>query len=99
MAHNAGLCGCSPTDYAKDGRGLDLKRQEFAQGLAGVLYRGKVTGLKDYTSISDVVRPTVMLTCLRAYYEVNAEGMYQSHKHRVALSSVGALEKLLFSEM
>ena len=69
------------------------------QGTAGVLYRGKVTGLRGYRSMYCVVRSTIMQTGRRAYYEIDAEGMYQSHKLRVALSSVGALGKLLYSEM
>ena len=69
------------------------------QGIAGVLYRGKITGLIDYRSISDVVCTTVMSTIRRAYYETDAAGMHQSHKLRVALFSGVALEKLLFSEM
>ncbi len=68
------------------------------QGFAGVLYRGKITGLIGYSSISDVVRPTVMSTYLRAYYIIDADGTYQLHNLRAALISVGALEKLLFSE-
>ena len=69
------------------------------QGIAGVLYRGKVTGLTDYTSISDGVSHTVMSTYLGAYYEVDTDRMYQAHNLCVALSSVGALGKLLYFEM
>ena len=69
------------------------------QGIAVVLYRGKVTGLVGFSGISDGVRPTVMLTGRRTYYVIYADGTYQSLNHCAARSSVGALEKLLFSEM
>ena len=46
------------------------------QGIAGVLYRGKITGLIDYSSISDVVRTMVMSTNRRAYYVADAAEMF-----------------------
>ena len=69
------------------------------QGLAGVLYSGKVTGLTGFSSMYYIVRHAIMSTYCRAYYEIDADETYQSHKLRAALSSVGALGKLLFSEM
>ena len=41
---------------------------------------------------------TVMLTYLRAYYEIDADEMYQANNHCAALFSDVALEKLLYSE-
>ena len=68
------------------------------QGIAGVLFRGKVMGLIDCRSMYYVVRPTIMQTTRRAYYEIDADGMYQTHNLCAAPSSDDALEKLLFSE-
>ena len=69
------------------------------QGIAGVLFRGKVMGLIDCRSMYYVVRPTIMQTTRRAYYEIDADGMYQSHSHCAALFYGVALEKLLYSEL
>ena len=69
------------------------------QGIAGVLYREIIMGLRGFSSMYYVVRAAVMLTYLRAYYKADAGGMYQSLNHCAVLTSVVALEKLLFSEM